>query len=445
MLMPNGAALNPPPVDRALRRRGLTLGLLTAAYFCSYMDRQILAIIQELIRHDLHLTDTQLGLIQGFAFAIFYAGLGIPVAWLADRSSRVNIIAIALTLWSGFTVACGFAGNFVQLLVARIGVGVGEAGSSPPSHSIIADLYPPEKRAGAMAIYTWGITLGAFAGTFVGGAVGHVYGWRVAMFAVGAPGVVLAVLIKLLMTEPRRGLSDTAPLAADATQPGMGAAFTSLWQDRVARHLVVGVTLISGIGYAYGAFGPSYLQRSQHLTLTQIITIVAPVAFVIATASGLSGGQIANRLARRHGLHAQAWMIAALHLIGFVPFLFFFLAPTPKLAVGGYWMALLFVTSYLGPTFGIIQGRAPLKLRASWAAITLLAINLIGLGLGPIAVGFLSERFRPQFGEESLRYALLCVVALGPWPVFHYWRAGVLMKRERDSGTSTNPVLFRPV
>lgn len=434
-----------PPADRAMRRRGLTLGLLTAAYFCSYMDRQILAIIQELIRKDLHLTDTQLGLVQGFAFAIFYAGLGIPVAWLADRSNRVNIIAVALALWSGMTAACGLAANFTQLLLARIGVGVGEAGSSPPSHSIIADLYPPEQRAGAMAIYTWGITFGAFAGTFIGGAVGHAYGWRAAMFAVGAPGLVLAIVIKLFLTEPRRGLSETSPLAADATQPGMGEAFASLWRDPIARHLVAGVTLISGIGYAQGAFGPSYLQRSQHLTLTNIIFIVAPVAFVISTVSGLTGGQVANRLARRYGLHAQAWMIVGLHLIGTLPYAMLFLARNSHLAIGGYWFALLFVTSYLGPTFGLLQGRAPLQLRASWAAITLLCINLIGLGLGPTFIGFLSEQLRPRFGEESLRYALLSVVCLGPWPIYHYWRAGVLLKREAaDRVPVEKMTLFRP-
>lgn len=431
--------------DHALGRRGLTLALLTAAYFCSYMDRQILAILQELIRHDLHLTDTELGLVQGFAFAIFYAGLGIPVAWLADRGSRVNIIAIALALWSAMTAVCGLAQNFVQLLAARIGVGVGEAGSSPPSHSIIADLYPPEQRAGAMAIYTWGITFGAFAGTFVGGAVGHAYGWRAAMFTVGLPGLALAILIKLFLIEPRRGLSEVAPMAADATKPGIGEGFTTIWRDPIARHLIAGVTIISMIGYAHGAFGPSYLQRSQHLTLPDIIYIVAPVAFLIATTSGLTGGWFANRLARRHGLHAQAWMVATLQAIGMIPYALLYLATNKTPAIGGYWTALLFVSSYLGPTFGLIQGRAPVRLRASWAAITLLCINLVGLGLGPTLIGFISEQLRPQFGEESLRWALVCVLCLAPWPVFHYWRAGVLLRREQTDHAAIAPVtLFRP-
>lgn len=445
MLMAKGEVGAAPVQDRALSRRGLTLTLLTLAYFCSYMDRQILAILQELIRHDLHLTDTQLGLVQGFAFAIFYAGLGIPVAWLADRGNRVNIIAIALALWSAMTAVCGLAHNFVQLLAARVGVGVGEAGSSPPSHSIIADLYPPEKRAGAMAIYTLGVTFGAAAGTILGGAVGQAYGWRVAMFTVGLPGLALAIAIKLFVVEPRRGLSEVTPMAADATDTGLGEGFASLFRDRAARHLIAGVTLISLIGYAHAAFGPSYLQRSLHLTLLQIVTITAPISAVIATVSGVAGGRFANRLAKTNGLHAQAWMVGALQAIGTLPYALLYISGNRTVAIGGLWIALLFVSSYLGPSFALLQGRAPVRLRATWAAITLLCINLVGLGIGPTLVGFMSEQLRPHYGEESLRYALLAMLALAPWPVFHYWRAGVALKREQMRSQVENLTLFRSV
>ena len=190
---------------KALRLRGWTLALLTLVYFFSFMDRYILSILLEQIKADLNLNDTQLGLLSGFAFAIFYATLGIPVAWLADRKSRRDIIAIALTLWSAMTVLCGTAQNFVQLLIFRIGVGVGEAGSSPPSHSIIADLYPPEKRAGAMGIYSTGVVLGGGFGAIIGGLIAQAYGWRWAMAAVGLPGILLAIFVRLVMVEPRRG------------------------------------------------------------------------------------------------------------------------------------------------------------------------------------------------------------------------------------------------
>lgn len=431
-------AASPPmtilPTDElALRRRPLTLALLTAAYFFSYMDRQILAILQELIRKDLSLTDTQLGLIGGLAFALFYATLGIPVARLADRGNRVNIIAIALALWSMMTAVCGLAQNFWQLLAARVGVGIGEAGSSPPSHSIIADLYPPEKRAGAMGIYSLGVVLGAALGTIIGGTMAHLYGWRVAMFTVGLPGIVLAIVIKLVMTEPRRGLSDAQRVAdgeAAGTIPTLGQGFAEMWGNAAAVHLVMGVTITSMIGYGLTAFGPSFMQRSLGLEMIQVAWIVAPVAGVMGTLSAVGGGWLANRVAKRSGIHAQAWLVLVLKAVGLpLVLLFYVVSDDPWIAVPVYWLSVLLVNSYLGPTFALIQGLAPMRMRALWAAITLLVINLIGLGLGPTLIGMVSDLLRPSFGEQSLRYAMLIVTAATPWALWHYWRAGVLLKR----------------
>lgn len=420
----------------ATKRRGWTLALLTTAYFFSYMDRQILAILQELIREDLGLTDTQLGLLAGFAFAIFYATLGIPVARLADRGNRVNIIAIALTLWSLMTAVCGLAQNFIQLLFARIGVGVGEAGSSPPSHSIIADLYPPEKRAGAMGIYSLGVVLGTALGTIIGGTVAHYYGWRVAMFTVGLPGIALAIIIKLVMVEPRRGLSDPQQVAEGEVKgaiPPLSEGFRAMLANRPAFHLVMGVTITSMIGYGHAAFGPSFMQRSLGMEMIDVARIVAPVGAVMGTISAVGGGWLANRLATRYGLHAQSWMVFALKLVGLpLSFLFYF-SDTPEIALPAYWLAVLLISSYLGPTFALIQGLAPLRMRALWAAITLLVINLVGLGLGPTLIGVVSDLLRPTYGEESLRYAMLTFAAATPWALYHYWRAGVLLKRKQQA------------
>jgi len=420
----------------ATKRRGWTLALLTTAYFFSYMDRQILAILQELIREDLGLTDTQLGLLAGFAFAIFYATLGIPVARLADRGNRVNIIAIALTLWSLMTAVCGLAQNFIQLLFARIGVGVGEAGSSPPSHSIIADLYPPEKRAGAMGIYSLGVVLGTALGTIIGGTVAHYYGWRVAMFTVGLPGIALAIIIKLVMVEPRRGLSDPQQVAEGEVKgaiPPLSEGFRAMLANRPAFHLVMGVTITSMIGYGHAAFGPSFMQRSLGMEMIDVARIVAPVGAVMGTISAVGGGWLANRLATHYGLHAQSWMVFALKLVGLpLSFLFYF-SDTPEIALPAYWLAVLLISSYLGPTFALIQGLAPLRMRALWAAITLLVINLVGLGLGPTLIGVVSDLLRPAYGEESLRYAMLTFAAATPWALYHYWRAGVLLKRKQQA------------
>lgn len=416
----------------ASRRRGLTLTLLTAAYFFSYMDRQILAILQEMIRHDLQLNDVQLGLLAGLAFAIFYATLGLPVARLADKGNRVNIISIALALWSMMTAVCGLAQNFVQLLLARIGVGIGEAGSSPPSHSIIADLYPAEKRAGAMGIYSLGVVLGSAFGTIIGGMVASAYGWRVAMFTVGIPGILLAIIIKLFVVEPKRGLSDVQVVAekeAQGVMPSLGDGFREMWANRAAFHLVMGVTITSLIGYAHGAFGPSFMQRSMGLGVPQIALYVAPLGAVMGTLSAVGGGWLANKLAARHGLHAQAWMILALKCVGLPLSFLFYLSSDPWFGIPIYWLSVLLTATYLGPTFALIQGLAPLRMRALWAAITLLVINLIGLGLGPTLIGLVSYGLRPSFGEESLRWAMIIFSAATPWALYHYWRAGVELKR----------------
>lgn len=415
----------------AIRRRNVTLGLLTAAYFFSYMDRQILAILQEDIKAELLLSDTQLGLLAGFAFAIFYATLGLPVARWADKGNRVNIIGIALALWSAMTAVCGLAQNFVQLLLARIGVGIGEAGSSPPSHSIIADLYPPEKRAGAMGIYSLGVVLGVAGGSMIGGTLAHFFGWRVAMFAVGIPGIILAVVIKLFVVEPRRGLSDPdRALASQAAMPGFGEGFRSLFANRAAVHLVMGVTITSLIGYGHTAFGPSFLIRTLGLDKLQIASIVAPVGAVCGTLSAVLGGWLANKAAERWGLHSQAWLVLAMKGVGLPLSFLFYAAGDPWIAVPIYWASLILINSYLGPTFALIQGLAPLRMRALWAAVTLLVINLIGLGLGPTLIGVISDTLKPSMGDaEALRWAMLSFAAATPWALFHYWRAGVWLKR----------------
>ena len=422
---------------RAIRLRGWTLGLLTLVYFFSFMDRYILSILLEQIKADLTLTDTQLGLLSGFAFALFYATLGIPVAWLADRASRRNIIAVALALWSAMTALCGTATNFTQLLLFRIGVGVGEAGSSPPSHSIIADLYPPEKRAGAMAIYATGVVLGGGFGTIIGGVIASAYGWRWAMAAVGLPGIVLAIVVRLVMVEPRRGLSDPGGVPQNpAPMPSLGDGLKSLAACAPAIHLIMAVTITSLVGYATANFGPSYLQRSFGMTLLQISLIYAPAIAITGTLGGIIGGRIADALGRKHGLHVQAWFVAALKLAA-LPFtvLFYFTYSLP-LGLAAILISYVLASSYLGPSFALIQGLAPTRMRAVWAAITLLVINLIGLGLGPSITGLLSDLYKPVFGAESLRYALMSASLLTPWAIFHYWRAGVLLKRHASAATA---------
>jgi MFS family permease len=421
---------------RALRLRSATLSLLTMTYLFSFMDRQILAILQELIRDDLHLSDTQLGLLSGLAFALFYATLGIPVARIADRWHRGKIIAISLSLWSGMTALCGIAANFTQLLLFRIGVGVGEAGSSPASHSIIADLYAPHERAGAMGIFSLGVVLGAPLGTFVGGAVAYYFGWRVAIATVGLPGLMLALIVWVFLVEPRRGLSDPAETRAPSLAAAAGPAlhprliegFGSIFASPIALHIIAGFTLTSTLGYGMTAWGPSYMQRSIGISLLDISLWVAPLSAVAGGLSALLGGRIANGLAKSHGVHAQSWLVCAA-IVAALPFkLAFFLIDDASLAVGSYLLALLFHNVFIGVTFALIQGQAPLRMRALWAAIALFINNLIGLGLGPTLVGWMSDRLEPAYGDNSLRYALCLLCVLAPWAAFHYWRAGALLR-----------------
>ena len=428
------AATHPEIADTlAIKRRTMTLALLTMVYFFSYMDRQILSILVELIKADLKLSDTQMGMLGGLAFAVFYAGLGIPVARFADKSNRRNIIAVSLALWSLMTALCGLAQNFFQLLAARIGVGVGEAGSSPPSHSIIADLYPVEKRASAMAIYSLGVVLGGGFGTMIGGWLASQYGWRFAIIAIGIPGIILAIIVRLFVVEPRRGLSDASRAADAGEMPRVWSAFTDMWRDAAARHLVLAVTLTSLIGYATTYWGPSYLQRSLGFTVGQVALIVAPIAAVLGTVSGVGGGRVADWAAKRWGIHAQSWMVGLLKCAALPFTILFFTTDIPAVAIGAYAFNMVFANSYLGPTFAMLQGLAPLRMRAMWAAITLLVINLVGLGLGPTSIGILSDLFVPYVGKaESLRWALVCAVGATPWAIFHYWRAGVILKRRQD-------------
>ena len=418
-----------PEVSSSARK--VTLFLLTATYFFSYMDRQILSILLEDIKADLLLNDAQLGYLSGIAFALFYATLGIPIASLADRKNRRNIIAVALTVWSGMTALCGLAQNFVQLLLARIGVGVGEAGSSPPSHSMIADLYPAEKRASALAIYSLGVTLGAFMGTFLGGNVTHFFDWRTAFLVVGIPGVILAILVRLFAVEPPRGMSDLQKAVADDA-PSISASFRAMWKNPAAVHLVMGVTITSLIGYGLSLWSPAYLIRNFQMTEFQIANYYAPVLALAGVAGTIGGGKLADRLAARFGLHTQSWMIFALKTCAFPFLLIFYLVDDIYLAAGAYAVALLLQSCYLGPTFALIQGLAPLRMRAVWAAITLFIINLIGLGIGPTAVGVISLQYQGWFGlndAESLRWSLFTIAMMTPWAIWHYGRGGVFLKR----------------
>ena len=409
------------------QRRAVALGTLTLLYFFNFVDRQIIAILVEPIKADLGLADWQLGVVSGVAFAALYATLGIPIARLADRSHRVNIISVAVALWSAMTVACGLAQNFVHLVLARIGVGVGEAGLTPPAHSLIADMYPEERRATALAVYQLGVPTGALFGLLAGGLIADAWGWRVAFFAVGLPGILLALVAKWAIPEPRAGTGGSA--APVQAQPPFFESLALLWRIRAFRHVTAGFALVSFVTFGYNAWLPALLGRMHGLSTADIALWLGPVGFVSGVAGTFLGGLACDRLGQRDP-RWYAWLL----VIGFaisIPFLgIVFFAPTATLAIAAYVVPNFLIGMNMGPTFAMAQFLAPEGLRAMVSSILLFFANMIGLGLGPLTIGALSDLFAPTAGASSLPLALLVVLPVLAWCALHYLLAGRTLRRE---------------
>jgi predicted MFS family arabinose efflux permease len=395
--------------------------LLVLVFTSSHVDRQILAILLQPIKLEMQLSDTQLGFLSGVAFAIFYATLGIPMAMWADRGNRRNLIALALATWSGMTALCGLATNFWQLAAARIGVGVGEAGSSPPSHSMIADMYPPSERATAMGTFSLGINLGLMAGFLAGGWISQWYGWRVAFYAVGLPGLFLALLVRLTLREPPRGYAEGLQAAPHAA-PSLGTVVRFMASTPTLRHLAAGATLASFVGYGVVLWLPAFLMRSHGLQSGQIGTALAFLFGIMGGVSTYLGGRLADRLGKRD-IRWNVWVVAGAFLVSLPFVVAAYLARDIQTASWCSLVPALLGGVYLGPSFALNQSLVTVGMRSVASAILLFIVNIIGLGLGPQTVGILSDFFQPQYGAESLRYALLCLSMVNLWTALHYFLA----------------------
>lgn len=420
--MSDGAS-EQPQISTGMRR--YTLFMLVVIYTSSFIDRSIINILVEPIKHEFGASDAEMGLLTGFYFALFYATLGMPVAKWADRSNRRNIITLAVTIWSATTALCGYAQNFAQLAAARIGVGIGEAGSSPPSHSMIADMYKREERVSAMAIYSLGIHIGIMLGFFIGGWIAETYGWRAAFLVVGFPGLVIAVIFRFTVPEPARGqLKEGASSSTKAAElTGLRETFVHLWRTPSLRHVVIGSTLVSFIGYGGVAFGAAFLMRSHGLGIAEVGTILAPLGGLMGIIGALSAGKIADKLALKDA-RWTAWVVAVAKTAAIPLALVFYLTDNLILAFIAYAPMVALSASYQGSTFSMVQTLTPLKVRTQASAILLFIINFIGLGGGPLTVGYLSDVLNPEYGADSLRYALLAVSMLGLWGAYHYYQAG---------------------
>jgi MFS family permease len=403
------------------RMRSYVLGVLVVVYTFNFIDRQILSILLEPIKVDLGLSDTELGLLTGFAFALFYATLGIPIARFADRSSRRNLIAGSLVVWSGMTALSGAATNFWYLLLARIGVGVGEAGCSPAAHAMIADYYPMERRATALGIYSLGIPIGILFGFLAGGWINQFFGWRNAFYIVGIPGLLLALVVRYTVVEPQRGMAEGR--VASAMQPGVLETFRFLWSKRSFRHMALGGGLTAFVGYGFVSWMPSFLIRSHGMSTGEIGTWLGLIL-------GIPGGigiALGGYLADRYGGRDKRWYlwIVAVALLAGTPFAIgVFLAPTPTEALLFLMVPVMLGNFYQATTFSQTQSLVELRMRSVAAAVLLFILNIIGLGAGPQAVGIASDLLAPEFGQESLRYALLFSSLVNVWAAVHYFIAG---------------------
>ena len=405
--------------------RNYALGVLVVVYTFNFIDRQILSILLEPIKQDLGLSDSALGMLTGFAFALFYATLGIPIARFADRSNRRNLIAWALAIWSAMTAVSGLAQNFWHLLLARIGVGVGEAGCSPPAHSMLADYFPTENRATALGIYSLGIPLGILFGFIAGGWLNEFFGWRVAFFIVGVPGLLLAILVRFTLREPPRGMAEGR--VADEEQPTIMETFRFLWSKRSFRHMAVGGGLTAFVGYGVITWVPSFLIRSYGMSTGDVGTYLGLIL-------GIPGGigiALGGYLADRYGARDTRWYlwIVSVALIASMPLFFgVYLSSTAFASLMFLILPILLGNFYQATTFSQTQGLVSLRMRSVAAAVLLFILNMIGLGAGPQAVGILSDVLQPSYGDESLRYALLILSTVQIWAAYHYYQAGKSLK-----------------
>jgi predicted MFS family arabinose efflux permease len=405
-------------LDRAEGASGARymLALLVLLYVINYIDRQILSVLLEPIKQDLGVSDTAMGLLTGLAFALFYTTAGIPIARWADRGSRRNVIIVGVIVWSAMTALCGVARTFAQLALARVGVGIGEATLSPAAHSLISDAFPPERRATALAIYNIGGNLGIMLGFMLGGWIGESFGWRLAFLVVGLPGLAAAVLVRTTLREPTRGKLEG--VADDADEPSLREVIGHMAGQRTFRHLCLSSGFYAFAAYGFTIWGATFLIRVHEMSLTE--TGIA-MGLIQGFGGGLGtflGGALADRFGRDDA-RFLVWVPALGGLLALPLLAIFLFWPDRTGALAAYSLAMVFSVFFVGPSYAIAQGLARLRMRAQAAAMLMFAINLIGLGIAPLAVGILNDALASTYGDEAIRYSLMITGAGSLWAVIH--------------------------
>ncbi|HEY2358130.1 MAG TPA: MFS transporter [Phenylobacterium sp.] len=392
--------------------RYLVVGLLAVVYTFNFMDRQILSTLAEPIRKDLGLSDTALGALGGLTFALFYTTFGIPVAWLSDRFKRVWIMATACGIWSIFTASCGLATNFTQLALSRMMVGIGEAGGSPPSYSLISDYFPAKERGKGLALYSLGVPLGTMLGVALGAGVAAAYGWRVAFFVVGLPGVLLALIMLLVVREPKRGGLDEVALGADAHAPAPPAfrVIADFFANRTLLCTAIACGLSAFVGYGMLNFNAPLLMRVKGMTLKEVSLYYSLVVGVTGVIGTFTSGWLADKLSQIDR-RWYSWIPAIAFTLTIPALAGLIWAPTWQIALLFVAIPALLNNMYLAPALAVVQNAVPPGQRTMAGAILLFVLNLVGLGGGPIFLGHVSDLAKPHYGNSSL---LVAYASLAP-------------------------------
>jgi MFS family permease len=429
----------PPPSQQSTwhasaRYRAYVLGLLVIVGVVGWVDRNVFAVLLQSIKVEFALSDTALGLLGGVAFGVFYATLGLPVAWLADRYSRRSLLACALALWSAFTAACSLATGAVSLFFARVAVGVGEAGGSPPSVSLVADYFPRERRGFALGVLYLYIPLGFVVGYLVGGWLNELVGWRAACIWLGLPGVALALLVRLTLREPPRGHADGGLVRRPV--PGLFDTLRYFLSRPALRHIPLGGAAHGAGAFAAALWLPAYFMRTFEMSSA---TAGAWLALAYGVGGGLGvfcGGYLADAIVAR--TRDERWYAfwPVLLLLASVPTtLALYLAPFPAAAVSALLVGAFLGHAFLGPVAALMQNLAGPERRAMAAAFYVFLVNLVSMGLGPVAVGYVSDTLDSRLGTDALRYALLVVVtATTLLAALHFGLAAHALSRDSQRG-----------
>jgi MFS family permease len=406
----------------AIPRRGwYVLGVLTAVYIFNIADRYVISTLIEPIKADLHLSDTAVGFLTGTALAIFYTGMGIPLGMIADRVDRRKLIALSVGVWSLMTAACGAATNFTQLMLARIGVGTGEAGGTPASQSMIADIFPFRQRVLATSVFTLGAAAGSMLGAIAGGRIADAYGWRAAFFALGIPGIALAFIVRFTAYEPIRG---TVAISPSDRAPSLRETLRFMRSQRSLVHVIAGATVVTYWGWGLLWWTPAFMARSLHMTTGEAGTALGTITGIAGALGIVIGGIVIHRLARTDS-RWQVWPVAIAVFFGTCASIWAYSADDRVTTMLMLWLFVPVAYLNLAPILSLTQSLVPPRMRGLSCAIMLFGANVANLALAPQIIGILSDLFRVHFnaGAESLRWALLLTTLTGFWAAYHFWAA----------------------